>query len=486
MAGTKKMKKWYVFAAVALICLGAWLRTYQLDTHLILFGDAGRDLLVAHTSLESKSLPLLGIPSSIPRFKQGPLTIWFEMAVLAVFGNNVIAVGLAFAVLSCIALISLYELVVVELGGKAAVVATAIMAMSPLAVAHARMPYHITPIPFFLLLYFYGLLRYAKKTSLQNLFFAVLSFFLLFQFELNLVPVSLLLPYVWLKVWGRRIPNTREVATVLVATLSGLAPQLIHDVTHSFEQVGVFVGWLGYRLVGAAIPGGGHQFSLDQIWTVAQLFWLYGSRIFTIFDSSLAVVGIVMVVLTLFLATVKTVKTKSPLLVQLTVFSHWLLVFAYVVHGAPSEAYFPPFIVLWAILLGYGASLLKKEAYCLVLGILIWWIVQVVPQFQQNNWFVDSSSEFSYGASVYQQQQIVRYLQALQQPITLKTTTDGGVFPAYFDNLRWLATTNESSTFKEDISGSIVVIDPLTVQTMRFYPSVYCREFETQVVCQVQ
>ena len=45
-----------------------------------------------------------------------------------------------------------------------AVVAASLLAALPLAVAHSRMPYHITPIPVMLVLYLWSLMRIVQNT----------------------------------------------------------------------------------------------------------------------------------------------------------------------------------------------------------------------------------------------------------------------------------------------------------------------------------
>ena len=85
---------------ILIVMLASWLRITQIDTQAILFGDAGRDLLVARQAVENNSLPLLGIPSSIPRFHQGPLTIWMQMAIYDLFGTQTLAFSVIFAFLT--------------------------------------------------------------------------------------------------------------------------------------------------------------------------------------------------------------------------------------------------------------------------------------------------------------------------------------------------------------------------------------------------
>ncbi|HCC84719.1 MAG TPA: hypothetical protein DEP87_03485, partial [Candidatus Pacebacteria bacterium] len=91
--------------AILLISLGTWLRFYQLPAKGILFGDSGHDLLLAAESVEQRQLPLLGIASSVPRFHQGPLTIWLNMVIYSLVGYRPGPYYWVFALLGCMAMI---------------------------------------------------------------------------------------------------------------------------------------------------------------------------------------------------------------------------------------------------------------------------------------------------------------------------------------------------------------------------------------------
>src|SRR5258708_35161017 len=98
---------------ILIVILATLLRTWNLSSQMIFFGDAARDLTVAAQSVQTHQLPLLGIPSSVPRFHQGPLTIWMEMIVYLLFGHHLLAFGFCFAIVSVLAVIFLFELLTV-------------------------------------------------------------------------------------------------------------------------------------------------------------------------------------------------------------------------------------------------------------------------------------------------------------------------------------------------------------------------------------
>ncbi|MDQ5951275.1 MAG: hypothetical protein QG639_552, partial [Patescibacteria group bacterium] len=174
---TKEWKKFFLENTLILIivCVATWLRVWQIDAQGILFSDAGRDLVVAYESVQQKSLPLLGIPSSVPRFKQGPISIWIEMVVIALFGVNTLAQSLVFALISIAAVIGVYEFVCIYASKKHALLAAALIAVSPSAVDNGRVPYHTTPLPLALVLYLFALILLWHKKR-YSYFFAAFAF----------------------------------------------------------------------------------------------------------------------------------------------------------------------------------------------------------------------------------------------------------------------------------------------------------------------
>jgi GT2 family glycosyltransferase len=105
---------------VLIIILAAFLRFDRLPELMPLIGDQGRDLLAALSAWQSKTLPLLGIPSSIPRFHQGPLSIWFFAAVFGLFGIDPVYAGYFSAMVGLLAVAGTYLLVERHYGRLAA------------------------------------------------------------------------------------------------------------------------------------------------------------------------------------------------------------------------------------------------------------------------------------------------------------------------------------------------------------------------------
>lgn len=461
----KKSLKWFktypmAVPMVAVVIGAAFLRSYQLKSKAILFGDAGRDLLVAQQAVESGQLPLVGIPSSVPRFHQGPLTIWLQLIIYLLVGHQTIAYSLVFAFISLLAVIALYELAATQLspkvGAKVGLTAAALLAFSPLAVAQGRMPYHTNPIPLVLIIYLFSLLWLWQKKR-WPLFVAVLSWSLLMQFELTLFSLGLLIPYI---VWRRRLKlQWQHLSELSAALLIGFWPQLIHDLTQplSQNQLGGFIGWVGYRLLaGFGFFNSSHQLSLSKLKQTAALFLEYGSRIFSSGHSlSLFLAGLI-----IFLAVIKLLKQKRslPPLIELTGLATLLLSLSYLVHSAPSEAYFPPYLVLLPLLVGYSLVMLFKDRFQWVLLIIIGYALINIMAIFRLNFFVSQSGPFSYGPGVGEQRQIITLVNYLSQGhYQWRTTDEYGIFPSYFAGYRWLA--QELELPQPDETGQVFYLE---------------------------
>src|SRR5688572_25820277 len=105
---------------IGVMVIATLLRTWQLDTKAILFGDAAHDLLKAAHSVQTGEVPLLGIASSVPRFKQGPLTVWLEMCIYLLAGHKLLVYSLVFALISLVAVMGIYEYAAIHLSKKVA------------------------------------------------------------------------------------------------------------------------------------------------------------------------------------------------------------------------------------------------------------------------------------------------------------------------------------------------------------------------------
>lgn len=418
--------------ALVLVLIGTWVRVYDLPNLAIVFPDAGRDLEVAATAVKSNTLPLQGIPSSVPRFKQGPLSIWLNMSLIHIAGYDLTVYSLVYAAIGIFALIGIYETCLVFFNRQAGLVALALLAFSPLAIAHSRMPYHTTPIPLFTIFYWWGLQALITKKS-HGVFWAILTGWLLFQFELSMFPVLLAIPIIF---YVQKISFKKHFSQIFTATLLGLLPQWLHDLTNRSFQLGEFAAWVGYRIASLFLPGQ-HTIGTAKLESIIHSFGTYVPRLWGV-DlgwNNAIMLGITGVAL-YGLWQLGKPKLTSPLGILLLLTS--LITAGYIAHGAPSEAYFPIYFILLPLLIGVGLAQLPTRLYlggliaCICLGSInihtIW----------RHNFFVSNSQAMSYGPSYHEQLLIAQTLLTLaQDKINITGPTGQTLFPSSFAHIQW-------------------------------------------------
>lgn len=429
---------------ILVVVVATWLRTWQINTQAVLFGDAGRDLLAAAEAIKVGQIPLLGIASSIPRFHQGPLTIWAEMLLIGLFGHQTTVITVFFAFISVLAVIAIYELGETYFKRHTGLLAATILAVSPLAIMHGRMPYHTTPIPLMLILYLVALLRLRKGTP-RGLFWAVLTWALLVQFELTSLSLGLLIPLVW---WRTRRKFTPVAGLQTAAALViGFLPQIINDLTQPItqNQLGGLTAWVGYRalslssMIKSGIPLG------VRITQTLTAFGTYLDRIWSVEILFVTLIMLALLVWTAISNYREWRKGKLAFPIQLIWAATILLTLSYFVHGAPGEAYFPPYLVLLPLLIAVGLQqLLRKQAAVVMTGLVILAFTNAVLLYQ-NNFLVSTTHPWNYGPSVKEQVEIVQTINTVSKgEFVFRTTQPAGRFPAFFDNLRWIALTQNT------------------------------------------
>lgn len=425
---------WQHWFAIIIVVLGTWIRVYDLPNRAILFPDAGRDLLVAAQAVQDKTIPLLGIPSSVPRFKQGPLTIWLQMAIFQIVGYDLTLYSLVFAGIGILALVLIYETGIVFFNRRVGQIALILMAFSPMAIAHSRMPYHTTPIPLFTIGYWWGL-----QALLQNkkwgIFWAAFSGALLFQFELSMFPVLLVIPIIlFIKKHSLKLA-WRQLG---IGFGLGLLPQIVSDLQNQFAQLGGFAIWVGYRVASFFIPSQ-HSLGVSKITTFVDGLATFAPRLWAVDVtwSNWLVLLILLGAISMLIR--KWQKTHAPS--QGLVLLLFMLISAgYFVHGSPSEAYYPIYFVLLPLIIAAGLPLQSTKSYIVWTCILTGLGLLNLKTVARHNFFVSTAYEYNYGPSYFEQHLIARGVKAaINRPeIAMSLANGETVFPSSFDNIQWV------------------------------------------------
>jgi 4-amino-4-deoxy-L-arabinose transferase-like glycosyltransferase len=456
---------------VLIILAATTLRVWSLNSQAIFFGDAGRDMLAAITAVEDKQLPMLGIPSSVPRFKQGPLTVWAHILLLMLPGQNIYYHSLFFALISVAAVVLVYEFATLYISKKTGLLAATFLAFSPLAVAHGRMTYHITPIPLAMIMFLFACVRLAEGKS-RGLFFSILAWAFLFQFELATAPLILIPVFILFR--RKNLLNFKNLLPTAAGLVIGLLPQIIYDLTHNFEHLGGFAIWVFYRL-GSTATAGKHAFSIDKFSNVAAAFSKYFGRMISTDQEILVVLLFAGLALAGYFLAKQAWHQKLPMVIELLSLSFGLLVLSFFIHGGPSEAYFPPFLILIPLLLGYTLTQLPPKMFRVMTLSILGWSIYITWSIFNHNFFVSNLQKFSYGHSVGEQRKIVTLISTVTNgDFHFKTT--GQTFPSFFDNLRVVAW--EQGLKENQEQGKIIYIETKS-SPLNTYPDIIKTEFPT-------
>jgi 4-amino-4-deoxy-L-arabinose transferase-like glycosyltransferase len=464
-------KNWLL---IIIFLLATVLRTWDVPNRIVFFDDAAYDIRVAQQAVIDREIPLLGIPSSIPRFRQGPVTVWMNMILSLGFGYNLAGYAFFFILLSLLSVVLVYEFCDRYLSSKISLITTILISISPFAIAQARMPYHTNPIPLAVILYLFALVRLYQKKQ-HSLFFAVLSWAFLFQFELAVFPTLLLVPYVLYR--SKQLKNIKKQSQeVISALLIGLLPQLIYDVQNKFSQLGLFIVWVGYRVL--SLFGGAHSFGSNKILNTYEAFKLYGGRIFSVNISLINLFFLVVIIYTFYLVYKNLKKKGHNLAIEVVAVFTIVLSVGYLAHGGPSEAYFPPFIILFSILAGYGLEKIFRKKKTWLFGLLIFLTVINIRSIFAHNFFVSNNQEYSYSYSVGEQKAVVKFiLEHSQGDFKLDTTREMRKFKSLFDNLRFLIESQEVSENSQSkkyyyIENKKSILKDMPLIKVRHFPSV--------------
>jgi hypothetical protein len=230
---------------------------------------------------------------------------------------------------------------------------------------------------------------------------------------------------------------------VLGGIITGLIPQVIYDLTHQFSQLGLFLVWVGYRIVGF-MGWNEHRLSGEGMVSWWQRVSEYGVKFLAPGVPLLA--GFMGVLMVLGMVVMGVRKKKN--------WSHenwlvmWLVVMmlGFVVHSGPSEAYFPVLFVPVGLFVGYLVKELRpgwqKMGMILILGL----VMVNVEYLKRLDYLMNTSHAkenglvVGYGPTLEVQNRIVSWLveKADGRNIILESRGPGAEFESYLDNYRFL------------------------------------------------
>lgn len=363
--------------------LSLFLNTYKQDMLMLLIGDAARDFLAARDMIVTHTIPLVGIPSSVPWLHQGPISVYGIALAFFLSNFNPIAPGILFGIVGAITTALLYFFAKKYFGDRVAVIASLLYATSPMVVVNARMPYHTSLIPFFSILFFLALTSSLKKPKFMPLTF--FAFGLLLQVELSNVVVLAIMGILFY--FYKTKISKRGMYFSGITLFMGVLPFVLYEFVNGPAYI-KFPLWIANR-IGLFFGLTMHHSSTTSSLPFAFLT-IYQQISGTIFPHIHLVGLFVFLVAFLFLifGTANIFK-RSQLLVVLLWVAVPLLSFS--LHASPGTAYFgllyPAIIILVALL--FESMVRVNKAFLLLIVVAV--LSNILLLFN-NDFFVSSKN----------------------------------------------------------------------------------------------
>ncbi|MFC1653878.1 glycosyltransferase family 39 protein [Patescibacteria group bacterium] len=409
-------------------------------------GDQATEFFSAKGMAEGSEIPILGINSSMPEFRQGPIYVWLLAILFSIFGYSPEITSYFAASVGIMAVGALYIFTRKLFGRRTSFIASGLLATSPLAVAHSQFSFIINPIPLVSVAYLVSLIEYTKRKKMTLLWPSII-FGLLFQFELASAPLFLLLPIAW-KIKSKT--KTSDMLSMLKGLIVGLLPQIVFDITNNFSQLTKFIAWVGYRVISFFGYKQEHTVSVEKLKNTLTIFQTYWQK-FISWDSSLIFAIFIAI---LFSGAIIWAKRKTKFKSPSALVWAWLLILSvsYFIHGGPSEAYFPAFFIPLVLAFSWTLGQISQRASRTISIAMVAGIMAFNTIFLINTDIISKSvkrSEKSLPTAVWlpryseQTEAVSLIINNVESPIHLRALGPGSEFSSYLDNYRYLLALEE-------------------------------------------
>ena len=428
------MNRYIIF----ILILGAFLRFEKLDSLMPFIGDQGWFYLSARDMILTGNIPLVGITSSHTWLHQGPLWTYMLAAALFVSNLNPLSGVILSSLIGTITIFIVYRIGSDFFSAKVGLAASLLYATSPLVIIHARMPYHTSPIPVFVALLFYSLLKVLRGKSMYFPI-VILCLSLLYNFELATVvffPSVLLVLGLGIykrEKWVRPLKSRKIIILSMAALLAPMVPILIYDFKNGFPQTLRFGAWLIYK--GFQTIGFIEKSNSEPFLSVVAFFI---NKLSLLIFAPNAFVSIIILFATLVFSTITIWKRKEFFSPLATIFLLTTIGTAgFFAAGARSEAYLPmlfPGIVLSVSFLAFTLYKINKYTVLIIIAVAALNVVFIY----QNNYFVDRF--LGYGSSLTKRIDVAKTILKLadSQEYNIEGRGPGSEFESFTTNYEYL------------------------------------------------
>ncbi len=427
--------------------LALFIRLYKVDSLVPFIGDQGWFFLSAKNAIVSNQLPLVGITSSHPWLHQGPLWTYIVLVLFKIFNFSPAAPFYFTAFIDGIVVLLVYKLVNKMFFQKIALYSCLIYAFSPVVILSARMAYHTSLIPAFILLYFYSLFNFLKGNK-YYFPLAILFLGVLYNLELQTAMLGILffliLIFGFIKrhIWFKSILNKKILSLSFFAFLVPMLPILIYDLQNGFPQTVVFGGWIIYKGASFFIKlfeGGVTNFQPYIL--MLDYFYEFIRKLIFIQNGILSLAVFILSIFTLVYKLTNKKLSKPLNLGTLLIFLFLLfLTGGILVSNTPSDAYlmslFIPSILMVSIFLDYISK--NRIIYLSVLSIVVLIAFLNAYHLFSNDYFTGTHK--SYGPNLNDRIKAVKQIikDSGNKSISIIGKGEGSQFESFTDNHEYL------------------------------------------------
>jgi len=164
----KRVKKFlqknnYLIILILILLLAAFLRFWRLPEYMTFLGDEGRDALAVKRMIVDHKFRLIGPVTSVGNMYLGPLYYYLMLPAMMISRLSPVGPAVMVALLSVLTTALIYFYGREWVGGKAALMAAFLYAISPVVINYSRSSWNPNIMPFFALVSVYGIWRVWQK-----------------------------------------------------------------------------------------------------------------------------------------------------------------------------------------------------------------------------------------------------------------------------------------------------------------------------------
>lgn len=386
----------YEFMLCLILGISVFLGLFRIKELMTFIGDQGWFYLSARNMLINGQIPLVGIASSHPWLHQGPFWTYLLSLCLFLFSFDPASGAYLTVILGVLSVLGIYIVGSRLFSKRVGLIASLFYATSPLVVFYMRLPYHTSPIPFFVLIYIFFLHKVNQK---KLIFLPLTLIFLSILYNFEISTVSLGAAFAWIlgyklfkkEIGIKDILNKKILTLSAVGLMSSLLPMILYDIRNGFPQTIKFSAWIIYR--GISFLGFYQQgtFSINKI--TIMLNFLFSNFTKLIFAQNSLISFIVLIVLicwTIYMFFRREKSSSYNLIFLLFLVPLVLIVF----NQTPSDAYLPIFFPIVILLFSLFIDFITTKKIMLIpvsVFIIIFALHNVNFMFKNNFTFGEDS-----------------------------------------------------------------------------------------------